>query len=687
MASAALLEKAEWKVTGPDGKRIKAATDDDLATVWRAQGPQVTGQGILIDLKADHLVQRIVLDPGASTAGYPRSLDVYAGLAPDQLTFCASMPAVPDEKTKVITFNPTAARFLRLVIGNEQAGYPWEVAEIDVYGHRNVVALAEGNAVVVDPAAPEIVLIAAEDLGFYLGQVTEGAFPVVPPDEAGYRLGLRFRLETPRPVAQDLPFQQALSLEKFWISRNGNDIVLQGQTNRAVWYAARELLERHGVRWTFPSAHSDLLPPKRALELSFLPFTSQPLVYVRQWHSGSRETMRSELHRWRVRNGFNSFAMNLGGTAGMGAPSALQRVCFGPTHTMGYVFGNDVQQKHPEWYEGTTNKSGWCVVPDVTAPGLVDFVINRFKEEDKKPVAAGSETFPNVGFGLHPHDVPAWAVSERAEKLLGPFPKTEPEGDDAAAMNFDYSNLYGYLMDQTARRMEKDLPGKLLAGTAYENHRLAPTKVDKFPPNVFMLLCLHERPYNLTLSSPKLEAERKNLEAWGKKCSMLGVWDYILLDERKGGNWRPPTPLVSALVDRYAWLAKHGFCYLGSQTAQSDPENPWNGYAFARVLYNPAVETADVIDEFFAGYYKEAAEPMKRYYTTFENHLLQHEIGLQGYIVTFSYEPAPEAYPPELVAALKQSLADAGKAAKHWFVKERVARARACLNWALSRIP
>jgi hypothetical protein len=168
---------------------------------------------------------------------------------------------------------------------------------------------------------------------------------------------------------------------------------------------------------------------------------------------------------------------------------------------------------------------------------------------------------------------------------------------------------------------------------------------------------------------------------------MLGVWDYILLDERKGGNWRPPTPLVSALVDRYAWLAKHGFCYLGSQTAQSDPENPWNGYAFARVLYNPAVETADVIDEFFAGYYKEAAEPMKRYYTTFENHLLQHEIGLQGYIVTFSYEPAPEAYPPELVAALKQSLADAGKAAKHWFVKERVARARACLNWALSRIP
>ncbi len=103
--------------------------------------------------------------------------------------------------------------------------------------------------------------------------------------------------------------------------------------------------------------------------------------------------------------------------------------------------------------------------------------------------------------------------------------------------------------------MQQELPGKLLAGTAYENHRLAPSKVEKFPPNVFMLLCLHEQPYNLPLSSPAHDGERSNIEAWSKKCGMLGVWDYILLDEHKNGNWHTPTPLVSALVDRYQWLA------------------------------------------------------------------------------------------------------------------------------------
>ena len=674
--SAALLDKSAWEVTGPDGKRIKTVTDNDLQTVWQAPGPQVTGQSVLIDMKEEQLVQRVVLDPGASVVGYPRSLDIYAGPTPAQLILCGQMQVVPEEAVKVITFNPVKARYVRLTIGKEQAGYPWVIAEVDVYGHANTKALEEGNCVVVDANAPEVVQMAAEDLGFYLGQVTEGAFPVVSVNEANYHTGLHFRVRTPSPVATNLPFQQALSLEHFSISRKGNEIEFWGETERAVWYAVKEVLERHGVRWTYGAAHSDLIPAKRALDLAFLPCRGQPPVYVRMGGAG-RESMRSELRRCLIRNGVNAF--NWGGGTGLGAASALQQICFASTHTMGYVFGDDWQKNHPEWYAGTSNKTGWCVVPDVTAPGLVDFIVNRFKEEGAKKSW--------IGFGLHPLDVPAWAVSERSEKLLGPFPKTDLDGTDEAAMNFDYSNLYGHLMEQTAKKMLTDMPGKLLAGTAYENHHLAPSKIGKFPPNMFMLICLHDQPYNLPLTSPRHVKELENLQAWGKKCPMLGVWDYILLDEHARANWHPPTPLMTALVDRYGWLAKHGFCYLFSQgLVANDIDNPWNGYAFARVLYNPDVKIADVIDEFFAGYYKEAAEPMKQYYATFENYLLEHDVGIQGYVVHFSYEPTPEAFPPELVAKLKQCLADARQAARHGFVKERVGHAEECLNWAVDFI-
>jgi len=682
-AWADLLDKSAWKVIGPDGKPIPQVTDEDLATAWTSPDAQVTGQAVLIDLGASYVVQRVVLDPGASITGYPRSLDVYAGPAPDQLTLCGRMDSPVEDSVKVITFNPVVARYLRLVIGKEQAGYPWTIADLDVYGHGNLGAMVDGNAVLVDADAPEILRLAAEDLGFYLGQASEGAFPVVTPDEAWKFRGLRFRLVTPRPTPANLSLQQSMSLEHFDVTRKDNDVTLSGETPRAVVYAVKELLERNGIRWTYAAANSELIPSKRAIDLSFLPCRAQPPVYVRQWHSGSRQDVRSEVFRWRVRSGLNSFGMNLHGTECLGTPSGLQRIWPAPTHTMGYILGDHPEKTHPEWYEGTTHKTGWAVVPDVTATGLIDFVIGRYKEEEAKKLANKVDPAPYAGFGLHPTDVPAWAVSDRAEKLLGPFRKFEAGGSDEVAMNFDYSNLYGYLINETAKRMQREMPGKLLAGTAYENHRMAPSKVAKFPSNVFMLLCLHQKPYNLPLSSAKLTAERENLEAWSKKCGLLGVWDYILLDERKGPRWHTPTPLVSALVDRYGWLAKHGFRYLGSQTAQVDPDNPWNGYAFTRVIYDPDVKTSDVIDEFFAGYYKEAAGPMKKYYTTFENYLIEHEIGLFGNVMFFSYEPSAAALPPELVRTLKQHLAAARQAAKRGFVKQRVHLAETSLEWAV----
>ncbi len=203
VARAALLEKGAWKAVDPDGKPIPAICDDNPDTVWQASGPQVPGQGVRIDLGAPYVVSRVVLDPGSHPAGYPRSLDIYAGLRHDALTLAGSM-SVPDDIVKVITFNPVAARYLRLVIGKDGAGYPWTIAEVEVYGHRNLASLNDGNAVVVAPDAPELVKLAAEDLGFYLGQATEGAFPVISPTEAWKYGGIRFRVDAPGPVSPDL---------------------------------------------------------------------------------------------------------------------------------------------------------------------------------------------------------------------------------------------------------------------------------------------------------------------------------------------------------------------------------------------------------------------------------------------------------------------------------------------------
>lgn len=683
---AGLLEKADWKVTGSDGQPITAATDNNLKSIWKGPGAQVTGQSITIDLGSPHVIQRIVLDPGKSITGFPRSLDILAGDSPDALKPCASMPHNEDV-VKVITFNPAVGRYVRLSVGKEQSGYAWAVAELDIYGHRNTAAMAEGNAVTVAADAPDIMKIGAEDLGFYLGQITEGAYPVTSPEKATEYKGRIFRLETPAPVKTGMTFQESFNLEQFTISEQGKDIVFQGQTLRAVFYAAKEFLERQGVHWTYPAANCDLIPGKKKLDTSFLPLTWKPPV-VRRMMAGSNGNIRNETNLWIIRSGLNADWGKLPQLLG-GNPCAVGNICWGATHTTCYIFKDgDPKVKHPEWYEGTTSKKGWAVMPDVTAPGLIDFVINRMKEEEKSRNENKFNPGSWSGFGLHPTDVPSWAVSERAEKMLGPFAKNDPKCGDDLAMSYDYSNLYGYWIDQTAKRMLKEFPGKILAGTAYENHYLPPSKIEKFPPNVYMVICAMAQPYNLPLTSPKTETMRNVFLGWSKKCSMLGLWDYSLLTMDGGGSyWPSQVPLVSAFADRYAFLAKLGFISILCQEdmATNGIYNPWNSYGFTRAAYKPGTPASEIIDEFFSGYFKEAAEPMRKYYTTFENHLIKNDIGLEGGAINFSYQPVKEAFPPEIVSEMETCLAKAKASAVHGFVKERIAKIEEGFKWSLGK--
>ncbi len=80
------------------------------------------------------------------------------------------------------------------------------------------------------------------------------------------------------------------------------------------------------------------------------------------------------------------------------------------------------------------------------------------------------------------------------------------------------------------------------------------------------------------------------------------------------------------------------------------------------------VKVQEVLDTFFAGYYHEAAAEMEAYYTTLENYLLAHHIGLRGQCITFP-TTSKEAFPPKLVTELQQHLAAAQQAARHGFVK------------------
>jgi hypothetical protein len=64
-----------------------------------------------------------------------------------------------------------------------------------------------------------------------------------------------------------------------------------------------------------------------------------------------------------------------------------------------------------------------------------------------------------------------------------------------------------------------------------------------------------------------------------------------------------------------------------------------------------------------------------------EDHLVRNNIDLQNF--AYDQGPNPDAFPPQIVTVLRECLEQARKAAKSWWVKQRIGTAAQDLDWAV----
>jgi len=679
-------------VTGTEGERVEATTDGDIETAWVSRGPQTTGLGLTIQLPRRMAVHRVFLTPGREEAWFPRSLRVLVGDSPDQMTLAAEECCYEggDEKfrpEKLLEFHPETSlkfpprvgRFVRIEIGPNTAGYPWSVAELEVYGvSRNLDAPQRWGAVVVAKDAPPPIQLAARELSYYLTELANEPCPIVTPEGAARYRGLHFRLLVPPP--EKLPYAEMIPLdtEDFAVKREGNQIFFSGRTQRAVLYAAYEFLYRQGVRWVAGDAHGDYVPPRGRLDLSVLPIHFRPPFATRYANYAVREIPPSKTEDgflWNIRHHFNSTWNTLAPTLG-GVPPRM-RLGFGYAHTMNEIIPEDVLKQHPDW-RGKHTKEGWYKIPCTTNPELVDYVVTRIIELDAKHPEY-------LGYGIHPLDVPVWCECDRCMAVIGKLEKIEPKAPDNVAMAYNYSELYYKFIKDVAERVAEKLPGKFIQALAYENHLLPPKKIERLPDNVCVDVCQYWA-NNLPTASPKNARMRSIMEEWSRKVGHLGLWDYALIHMDAGGEWRTVAPLVRGMADHYQFMYKLGLRHVGTQACPRFEDNPWNYYAYAEVAWHVGKPADEILAEFFAAYYREAAAPMLAYYRTIESHLIRSDIPLKGGTYFFSYVPTAAAFPPPVVAELRKHLATAESAATHWVTRERVAAARRSLEWTVSHV-
>ena len=712
----AQLSPANWMFTETDsGKRLgPEIADGNIDTAWVSPSPVKPGAGVTIDLGQEAVVDRLYFTTGKTKGGIPKSLQVIlegrgsAAVAP--ITLNVTVPAGRQEVD--LSFEPAVTRRLRLV--STAASDPaWSIAELEIYGSYEQAAFSPADAVIVDSKAPATLQAAAEELRYYVGELTGRPPRLVAPDQADKFPGVHYRIVDLKPLAstwEEMKANEAAG--KFPatpvnVERDGREVIFRAWPYANVRASVWAFLEKQGIRWVYPDHHGDFVPTGKGVNLDCLPLHFAPCAARRfaNFDMAQKAAMAAEaanepndpvsLFWWR--NGYNDTWGSaqwhvLGGHEVPKDPHGwipydkrkhddYEDGFDGYPHNFDHVLPKRIVDQHPDWWGEIDGKrvSPYHGGPTVcmTSPGLIQFVIAK--------ALAVTDPQSNLRLNLLPMDSASYCDCERCRKIHQPYFRSRIVHSQIRP--FEASDSYYYMVSEVAKGIREARPGVRIFAVAYADVLEPPRKIEKLPDNVVVDVCNLGAP-ELPMSSPLNEPMRTCMEQWRAKCAALQRYEYVLLNESKT-SFVMPWPNVTAMVDKARYFRSIGAVDGGTQAdSTSIPYSPWNNYAYPRLLINPDLNASDLLSEFFTGYFREAGEPMLAYYRALEDHFLNANVSLRPPAGdgsgTYNNGVQPGTFPYDLLVKMRGHLLEAEKKATTWVVSERVARIREGFDWVVN---
>lgn len=695
---AARLPRAAWTVTDQGGKPLPAASDNDWQSVAQITGSDFDGCAVAVDLGSRRVLHRLFLTAGAAEpakatasadlrpggpepAPPPKMLRVLVGDGPQGGVEVARID-LPDKVAWPLRleldrrFAPVAGRYVRLLLTEQNGdGYDWRLAELELWG----VPVAEPrDAVVVAPQAAAPLCLAAEELSYYLTELTDRPVPVRAPGAAVP--GITFELPAPTPTAPA-----------------GSNVVVDGRTvsfparsARAALVGVWEFLRRQGVCWAYPDSFGDLAPPRPALALQS--FTFSPSASARYANFDTQQYDRTPpgpdyLFWWR--NGYDSsWGGNHRRLLGPDPetddgllplpqrPDRYREGFDGYPHNFHSVLPPRIVAEQPTWQgkhpDGSVNAEADCCYSE---PAVAQFISDK--------ILALTTPASQARIALLPVDAVTFCECARCQVLNAP--RTVPPAGVIyhPAAPYNAAGAFYAMVAQVAANIAPARPGVRLRTLAYANLFVPPPRLARLPDNVEVQVCQYGA-RNLPIDAPANAAMRTALEAWHARSAHLSHYDYVLLAEGNRQRWYPPVPAVAGIVSRAQWLQRLGALDGGTQaTLEGLPYNPWNYYAYPRLLWDATLTREQVLDEFFPACFGAAAAPVRAYYETLESYQVEAKINLsRGY----GYALVPGAYPVAVLAPMQRHLAAAEQRAADWALRRRLAPLREALDGLLGQL-
>jgi hypothetical protein len=455
---------------------------------------------------------------------------------------------------------------------------------------RSALVLARAGAteyavvVAPDAAAPE--KHAARELARFLGEVSGAEFQVREEVPAELQGAPRL-LVGPGACRGVIPTEESerLGPEAYVIRTRGPILAIAGGRPRGTLYGVYSFLEDElGCRWFTPEVSR--IPKREVLEVPELERLFAPkLEYRATDYPNSRDA------DWAVRNKLNGTQTRLDAARG-------GKVAYGPfVHTFQSILDPDRHfDAHPEYFSEVGGKrlrqrSQLCLTnPDVLR-AAVETVRRWMREQPEAAI-----------FSVSQNDWQNYCTCKECAKVIA------DEGSPAGP--------YIRFVNAVAEALREEFPGKSVDTLAYQFTRRPPAKTAP-RPDVVVRLCSIECCFSHPLSvdagtDPENAAFAEDLRGWSKVAKRLYVWDYVI----DYAHSVMPFPNLYSLRPNIRFFIENGvqgvyeeanYFSKGGELAEL------RTWIIAKTLWDPEYDTDRAIDEFLAGYYEGAAEPLRRY--------------------------------------------------------------------------
>lgn len=493
--------------------------------------------------------------------------------------------------------------------------------------------------IILSPSASASEKWAASELQHWLHEISGELLPVEnnynaypgPKIVIGYHDIIKTKTGTDAPADKDESFQ--------YFSRD-KDIFIYGGKQRGTMYAVFSFLENEfGCRWYTPRV--TVIPKKEKLVFGNYNYKSAPGIQVRNdfYFEAFDPT-------WAARNKMNgrmSYVEQPGGVEGFWAVHT-----FYPLLPPAEFFS-----KHPEYFSLINGKRTFEVFKNnhkelaqlcLSNKAVLRIITERIKQRIK-------ESPEYMIYDVSQNDYYNACECDKCQAIVK---KEDSE-----------SGLMIWFVNQVAAAVEKEFPDKYIGTLAYQYTRKPPKNI-KPRKNVVVRLC----PIEACVAHDLKSCERNksfldDMQKWAAISPQLYIWDYVV----NFGHYVMPYPNFAVLQSNIKTFKENKSIGIMEQAAYQSRGGEFSelkAYLISKLLWNPGINTNEVIDDFMYGYYGRSGRYIKQYFDLAQSFITpeQHiKIGLS---------PNDKMFTDEFVETSLALFSQAEKVADNPTIKARV---------------